>query len=114
MKKFAFKILSILLAAALLVVALPTAVFAEDVSPCATPSCEHVNTRISYPTYYHYVTNEEHVAEEYYLEVCTRCEEVISYYELDSWFESHTIDPSVDQETEMEGECIDCGEMISW
>lgn len=114
MKKITFKTLSILLAAVLLVAALPVAAFAEDVSPCATLSCEHLNTETSYPRFYNYLTNEEHMVYEYRFEICFSCRELVDYDWVDIWEESHTIDPSVDQETEMQGDCVDCGGTIYW
>ena len=114
MKKITFKTLSILLAAVLLVAALPVAAFAEDVSPCATLSCEHLDID-KFSTYvYEYVSNEEHMVTEYYFKICADCREVIFADWVDIWEESHTIDPSVDQETEMQGDCVDCGGTIYW
>ncbi|MBO5967864.1 MAG: hypothetical protein J6S14_05125 [Clostridia bacterium] len=114
MKTITFKTLSILLAAVLLVVALPVTAFAEDVSPCAIPSCEHTNTEFRIIESYMHVTNEEHLVTLRLFEICSRCEKVISREEMDSWLEPHTIDPSVDQECEMDGPCIYCGETIYW
>jgi hypothetical protein len=113
MKKITFKTLSILLAAVLLVAALPVTAFAEDVSPCAALACEHLNTRTAYEYFYDYISNDEHYVHEYRLEVCLDCRESNSRW-VDSWEEQHTIDLSVDQEYEMEGPCIDCGETIYW
>ncbi|MBR6579116.1 MAG: hypothetical protein IKK74_09245 [Clostridia bacterium] len=114
MKTITFKTLSILLAAVLLVAALPVTAFAEDVSPCAALSCEHPYTQETHPRFYKYVTNEEHMVYEYRFEVCLSCREVLYDDWVDIWEESHTIDPSVDQETEMQGDCVDCGGTIYW
>ena len=114
MKKITFKTLSILLAAVLLVAALPVTALAEDVSPCAVLSCKHLNPRTSFIRYYDYISNEEHYVHEYRLVVCLDCDQMIEYEWTDKWEEQHTIDPSVDQECEMEGPCIDCGETIYW
>ena len=114
MKKITFKTLSILLAAVLLVAALPITAFAEDVSPCSVLSCEHLNTQVRHERFYDYVTNEEHMVYEYRLVFCLSCQELVFSDWTDIWEESHTIDPSVDQETEMQGGCVDCGGTIYW
>lgn len=114
MKTITFKTLSILLAAVLLVAALPLSAFAEDASPCATPTCEHAETEISYTASAFYMTNEEHLITVYIKETCSKCNKVIFYDEVESWLEDHTIDPTVDQETEIQGACVDCGGTIYW
>ena len=114
MKKFAFKILSIMLAIALLVIALPVVVYAEDVSPCANAPCTHAQPKYRIVEAYLYVTNEEHLLTLYLFKTCARCDKVLDYAEMDSMMEPHTIDPSVDQETEMQGPCVHCGGMIYW
>ena len=114
MKTITFKTLSILLAAVVLVAALPVTAFAEDVSPCAALACEHLKTQTTYEYFYEYVSNEEHKVYLYRFVVCLSCKDDIFSDWLDIWDEPHTIDPSVDQECEMEGPCIHCGETIFW
>lgn len=114
MKKITFKTLSILLAAVLLVAALPVTAFAEDVSQCDALSCDHPNIKVDYSYFYEHITNDEHLVYEYRIEVCLSCRDVVFDDWTDIWEEPHTIDPSVDQETEMQGNCVDCGETIFW
>ena len=114
MKRNTRKALSILLAAVLLVAALPITAFAEDVSPCAALACQHLDTRVTYEYFYEYVSNDEHYVHEYQFEVCLSCGDVVFADWTDRWNESHTIDPSVDPETETQGDCIDCGGTIYW
>lgn len=114
MKTITFKTLSILLAAVLLVAALPVTAFAEEVNPCAALSCDHHDIDSFPRCVYEYVSNEEHMVTEYYYTICTDCGAVLFADWLDIWEESHTIDPSVDQETEMQGNCVYCCETIFW
>lgn len=74
MKKATFKTLSILLAAAILVAALPVTTFAEDVSPCANIPCEH-NYQVHYETSYSPVSEESHLIMIDEIETCTWCGE---------------------------------------
>ena len=112
MKKFAFKTLSILLAAVLLMAALPVAAFAEDVSTCAAPTCGHnINTKID--THYEKISDAIHQVVIHETIYCTWCDysELVNVY----WYnEEHIFDNSVDPEVDMEGFCILCEEMIYW
>ena len=114
MKKSVFKTLSILLAAVLLVAALPITAFAEDVSPCAPPVCEH-NYEEEFWYDYEYVTNEYHLAILFYSKECTICGDLAAYGNDIGQPESHSFDYDiVDPEVDMEGECVDCGGTIYW
>jgi len=111
MKKFAFKTLSILLAAVLLAAALPLAAFAEDVSMCDIRPCSH-NYQESTDTTHVYVSNEYHLTTEYAFLVCVWCGD--SYTNETQNYEYHRFDDSVDEEVDIQGVCVDCKRMIYW
>ena len=112
MKKITFKTLSILLAAVLLVAALPVTAFAEDVSPCAIRPCEH-NFEVTYYAVRLPATNEYHYTTIHMIIVCTLCG--YSYSDVGEPFpEWHEFDDSVDEEVDMSGTCIYCGDYVSW
>ena len=160
MKRITFKILSILLAAVLLVAALPVVAFAENVSPCASFDCEHNFVEGCFETY-NYVSTEKHLTTLYFAKYCTICAWTLEFYEAERDVVPHTIDEesivetyshtyesnechytetsiskmcilcgeinethgsynlhefddSVDEEVDMQGICICCGEMIYW
>lgn len=112
MKRITFKTLSILLAAVILVAALPVTAFAEDVSCREDPDGLHTfNVR--------YFTTCVPEAQDYHRRIyyaslqCTLCgfSDVI---ELSSEREFHDFGDEVDPEVDMEGVCIICGDEISW
>ena len=113
MKTITFKTLSILLAAVLLVAALPVTAFADDVSPSAIRPCEHnyeVRTNISID----YISNELHRVREYYVVTCLWCGDSYISNDVVDRYEYHEFDDSVDPECDMQGVCIYCNEMIYW
>ena len=118
MKKFAFKTLSILLAAVLLAVAMPIAAFSEDVSPCN--DSEHSHAHIyewCYTEYrYKFYSDEYHITQVYPAEGCVLCgliRSVDDTFDYD-YLESHEFDESVDPEVDMEAVCIYCETTIYW
>lgn len=74
MKTITFKTLSILLAAVILVAALPVTAFAEDVSPSAIRPCEH-NFEVHYEPHYTVFTEEMHLITIDIIKTCTWCGE---------------------------------------
>ena len=112
MKTITFKTLSILLAAVLLVAALPVTAFAEDVSPSAIRPCEHNYVEEESPTYL-YVSNTYHRVTVTLVKNCVWCDSSIFIRDT-HYLELHEFDDSVDPEVDMEGVCIYCGEMIYW
>ena len=113
MKTITFKTLSILLAAVILVAALPVIAFAEDVSPCVVYPCEH-NVKV-FDEYSHtWASNEFHYTLWIQVERCTLCEKIFDVWEVDYVLNGHCFDDSVDPEYDMQGVCSDCGEMIYW
>ena len=112
MKKITFKTLSILLAAVLLVVVLPIAAFAEDVSCREDPDGLH-----SYDVRYYTVcvpaSDEYHQRIIYASLKCTLCGDS-AVIEISSESEAHDFGDEIDPEVDMEGVCIICGDEISW
>lgn len=163
MKTITIQTLSILLAAVLLVAALPVTAFADDVSLCTIIGHSHIYEEYIWEENEFYSVDVHRVII-HITERCTVCgilsdDEVLRYslavhdavivssgvqYEyLSNEYHNkidcsckifaccdnttliepdyntavplcHTIDPSVDQEYEMEGTCVDCGETIYW
>ena len=113
MKRNTRKALSILLAAVLLVAALPITAFAEDVSPCGIRPCDHDYVD-EYWCDYEYISNDYHLVVEYHSQYCSFCGELFYAEPTESWPSGHTIDDSVDPEVDMSGDCIDCGGTIYW
>ena len=111
MKKSAFKTLSILLAAVLLVVALPITAFAEDVSPCAPPVCKH-NYEISY--YFTHIpeADSHHIVVVYESWECVWCGDAFTYES--AYEEGHDFGDEIDPEVDMSGVCIICGREVYW
>ena len=116
MKKFAFKTLSILLAAVLLVAALPLAAFAEDSSSSALPNQAHIHDfDLFYPKEFNYYSNEDHIVTLYEEQKCIECGWSIYKIALAYTYEQHTYDTSIiDPEVDMQGDCIYCGETFYW
>lgn len=93
MKKFMFKALSIMLAAVLLVAALPIAAFAEEVN--AVSSCKHFFEVNNYANCDNY-SDAYHLKTLYSISTCILCGyEVI--VEEDSYYEYHTTYMSYDE-----------------
>ena len=115
MKRITFKILSILLAAVLLVAALPVTAFAGSSISCRQ---DPINGDHSYGLNiwyaYEYISNEYHLIIEYNSQVCSICNKVINAAPVDYWYVEHLIDDSVDPECDMQGLCVYCNEMIYW
>jgi hypothetical protein len=112
MKTITFKTLSILLAAVLLVAALPVTAFADDVSICAAPECEHNYVEEESSTCL-YVSNTYHRVTETLVKNCVWCESSITIRD-NQYLALHEFDDSVDPEVDMEGVCTGCGRMIYW
>ena len=111
MKTITFKTLSILLAAVILVAALPVTAFAEDVSPCAPPVCAHNYVEEVTPSYL-YISNTYHQLTVTRVKNCVWCDS--SFIDETHYIEVHEFDDSVDPEVDMEGVCIFCNRMIYW
>lgn len=96
MKKIMFKTLSILLAAVLLVAALPIALFAEDVSHCAAVPCDHNIEIFSQETYVSY-SIDYHLTTLYNVCYCSLCELVLDVAVIKRYYESHNVEESRDK-----------------
>jgi hypothetical protein len=116
MKTITFKTLSILLAAVILVAALPLAAFAEDSSSSVLPNEAHTHILgLFYPEDCDYYSNEYHIVTLYEEQKCIECGWLIYKIALAYRYENHTCDTSiVDPEVDMQGDCIYCGETFYW
>lgn len=112
MKKATFKTLSILLAAVILVVALPVAVFAEDVSPCNNDLCDH-NCIWRYLTEHIPFSDELHQNVSYRSYYCTLCGKELDKQPLGVSYDCHVFG-SYDPEVDMQVSCTICGHTIYW
>ena len=113
MKTITFKTLSILLAAVLLVAALPIVAFAEIVSPIDEDLCDH-NCKWRYLKLYESDSDEYHTVTRFRDYYCTLCEEILDRQEIAVYDEDHNYGDAIDPEIDMNGTCIDCGREVSW
>ena len=113
MKKSVFKALSILLAAVLLVAALPITAFAENNYCDCSPDGEHSFVVVGRYSITISISQEGHFVENGDVVVCTWCGmESTANSSYDE--ESHDFGDEVDPEVDMGGTCIVCGAFIEW
>ena len=113
MKRIAFKILSILLAAVILVAALPVTAFAEDEYCSSSTNGEHTFVVVGRYFITISISQESHLVENGDVVVCTWCgieDTANSTYDV----EDHDFGDEVDPEYAMSGTCIVCGALIEW
>ncbi len=113
MKKATFKTLSILLAAVILVAALPVTAFAEDEYCSDSPNGEHTLVAAGRTISWTSESQTSHLAEIIETYVCTWCEIEIDKI-IYSESEDHDFGSKVDPEVDMCGTCIFCGAFIEW
>ena len=67
-----------------------------------------------YNTIYDRFSNEQHCAIQCHDLICLWCGDLFDRNIIDSWYDWHEFDDSVDPEVDMDGVCILCGDAVSW
>lgn len=113
MKKFAFRTLSIILAAVLLAAAIPVGVFAKDEYCSNSSNGKHTFIVVGRDIIWIPHSHTSHLVEWKETTVCTGCG-IVDSEVLYAGIEDHDFGDEVDPEVDMCGTCIFCGAFIEW